>query len=162
MGRSLIRGSLGSLVSDLAKLYPQVETRIIVDPNLPEFPFDSDQMRRVFVNLFDNSGSASADGREMKITIEMKRRSDDAVIVFSDNGPGIPAGNISRIFDPYFTTRRTGTGLGLALVKSIVLMHRGTIDVDSPAGGGAVFTMTLPLSGPNVAGSEANNNQEER
>ncbi len=158
-GLSPTKGSLGSLVSDLAKLYPQGETRIQVDPDLPEFPFDSDQMRRVFVNLFDNSGSASSDGRETKITIEMKRRTDDAVIVFSDNGPGIPAENIARIFDPYFTTRRTGTGLGLALVKSIILMHRGTIDVNSPAGGGAVFTMTLPLSGPT---GDTNNIQEER
>jgi len=158
-GLSPTKESLKRLVSDLVKLYPHVETRLVVNPDLPEFLFDSDQMRRVFVNLFDNSGSASPEGNETKITIEMKRSSDDAIIVFSDNGPGIPTENINRIFDPYFTTRRTGTGLGLALVKSIILMHRGTIDVENPVGGGAVFTMTLPLNGP---GGNTNNNQEER
>ncbi len=160
-GLSPTTGSLERLISDLAKLYPQVETGISVDPAIPEFRFDSDQMRRVFVNLFDNSRSASPEGMETKITIDIKRRSDDAVIVFSDNGPGIPADDISRIFEPYFTTRRTGTGLGLALVKSIILMHRGTIDVESPAGGGAVFTITLPLGGLDSPGG-ANNIQEER
>lgn len=147
-GLSPTAGSLDRLVSDLARLYPRVETRISVDPALPEFPFDQDQMRRALVNLFDNSMTASPDERETKITIELKRCTDDAVIVFSDNGPGIAAENIDRIFDPYFTTRRTGTGLGLALVKSIVLMHRGTVYVESPPGDGAVFTVTLPLSGP--------------
>lgn len=157
-GLSPTKGSLERLVSDLAKLYPQVETGISVDPAIPDFPFDSDQMRRVFVNLFDNSRSATPDGKGTRITIEIKRRGDEAVIVFSDNGPGIPAEDIPRIFEPYFTTRRTGTGLGLALVKSIVLMHRGTIDAESPAGDGAVFTITLPLD---VSGG-VNNNQEER
>lgn len=161
-GLSPTKGSLERLVSDLAKLYPQVETSILADPDLPDFPFDSDQMRRVLVNLFDNSRSSSPDGKETKIAIELKRRSDDAVIVFSDNGPGIPAENIPRIFDPYFTTRRTGTGLGLALVKSIILMHQGTIEVESPAGGGVVFTVTLPLGGPRLPGGDTNNNQEER
>jgi two-component system nitrogen regulation sensor histidine kinase NtrY len=161
-GLSPTRGSLEHLVSDLTKLYPGVETHVEVDPALPEFPFDNDQLRRMFVNLFDNSRSASRDVNETKISIEMKRRSDDAIIVFSDNGPGIPAANLPRIFDPYFTTRRTGTGLGLALVKSIVLMHRGTIEVDSPAGRGAVFTITLPLKGPGKPDSDTGTNQEER
>jgi nitrogen fixation/metabolism regulation signal transduction histidine kinase len=161
-GLSPTTGSLEHLVIDLTKLYPQVETDIAVDPDLPEFPFDSDQMRRVFVNLFDNAGGVSPDGKATKIKIEMKRHSDDAVIVFSDNGPGIPEENIHRIFEPYFTTRRTGTGLGLALVKSIILMHRGTIDVESPAGGGAVFTMTLPLGDPGGSGDNTDSNQEER
>jgi nitrogen fixation/metabolism regulation signal transduction histidine kinase len=161
-GLSPTTGSLERLVSDLVKLYPQVEARVLADPNLPEFPFDSDQMRRMFVNLFDNSRSASPNGTQTKITIEIKRRFDEAVIVFSDNGPGIPPENIPRIFDPYFTTRGTGTGLGLALVKSIVLMHQGTIGVESSAGGGAKFTVTLPLRGPGVAGGDTNINEEER
>ncbi len=161
-GLSPTEGSLEHLVSDLAKLYPQVETRVLADPMLPEFPFDADQIRRVLVNFFDNSSNVSSEGKGLQITIEMKRCSDEAVIIFSDNGPGIPKENISRIFEPYFTTRRTGTGLGLALVKSIILMHHGTIDVESPAVGGAVFTVTLPLSGPQVPGDDTDNNQKER
>ncbi|MCB2229831.1 HAMP domain-containing histidine kinase [bacterium] len=147
-GLSPTTGSLERLLSDLAKLYPQVETHISADPTVPEFPFDQDQMRRVFVNLFDNARSVSRIENATKISIELKRSESDAVIIFSDNGPGIPAEYINRVFDPYFTTRRTGTGLGLALVKSIVLMHQGTIYVESPPGRGATFTMVLPLSGP--------------
>ena len=159
-GLSPTIGSFGGLVSDLAKLYPQVETRLSVDPALPEFAFDQDQMRRVLVNLFDNAVSASGDEKQTRITIEIKRRSDEAVIVFSDNGPGVAAQDINRIFDPYFTTRKTGTGLGLALVKSIVLMHQGTVHVESPPGGGAVFTIVLPLHGPNGPGDTAGTEEE--
>ncbi len=153
-GLSPSTGSIERLVSDLTKLYPQIEARITADSALPKFRFDPDQMRRVLVNLFDNSLNASTCGKEMKVSIEMKRRANDAVLAFSDNGPGITAENIPRIFDPYFTTRRTGTGLGLALVKSIVLMHEGTIEVESPTGGGAVFTVTIPLSGPSTPSNE--------
>lgn len=160
-GLSPTTGSIERLVSDIAKLYPQVETQIMADPAVPEFPFDSDQLRRVFVNLFDNSTSSSRDGEETRISIEMKRRGDDVIIIFLDNGPGISPENLSKIFNPYFTTRRTGTGLGLALVKSIILMHQGTIDVESPKGGGAVFTVTLPLDGPQMS-SEKNSELEER
>lgn len=152
-GLSPTPGSLGRLISDVARLYPQVESRIDVDCALPEFPFDPDQIRRVLVNLFDNSVSVSPDGAEVAVTINLGRRGDDAVLVFRDNGPGIAAEHIPRVFDPYFSTRRTGTGLGLALTKSIVVMHEGTIGAESPAGGGAVFTMTLPLRGPGASHS---------
>jgi two-component system nitrogen regulation sensor histidine kinase NtrY len=147
-GLSPTVGSLERLVADVARLYPQVETRLDADSALPAFLFDADQIRRVLVNLFDNAVSVSSDGSQAAITIAIKRRADAAVLVFSDNGPGIAGENIPRVFEPYFTTRTTGTGLGLALTKSIIVMHEGTIEVESPERGGAAFTVTLPLCGP--------------
>jgi two-component system sensor histidine kinase HydH len=70
------------------------------------------------------------------------------VLEFTDNGPGIPAENLSRIFDPYFTTRSGGTGLGLSMVKNIILLHGGTIEAASPEGEGATFVIRLPVAGP--------------
>lgn len=140
--------ALDGLAADVSKLYPQAETIVEAGPDVREFSFDADQMRRVLVNLFDNSLCAMQGGEKAVIRIGITRRGDDAVLVFSDNGPGIPDENITKIFDPYFSTRRDGTGLGLALVKSIILQHGGTIDARSPSKGGAEFTITLPLAGP--------------
>jgi two-component system nitrogen regulation sensor histidine kinase NtrY len=153
-GLSPTVGSLERLVADVAKLYPQVETQIDADGKLPEFPFDADQMRRVLVNLFDNAVSVTPEGGSAKVRTSIQLRDNGAALVFSDNGPGIDTEHIPRVFDPYFTTRTTGTGLGLALTKSIVVMHGGTIAVESPASGGATFTLTLPLSGPQYSGTE--------
>lgn len=136
-------GSIDSLVRDVAKLYPQVRTEITVDPPLPEFAFDTDQMRRVLINLFDNAVSVMDDPSRTEVQVSLGRRGDEAVILFADNGPGIPAEHRERVFDPYFTTRKEGSGLGLAMVKNIILLHGGTIQVQSDEG--ATFEIVLPL-----------------
>jgi two-component system nitrogen regulation sensor histidine kinase NtrY len=150
-GLSPSTNEINKLAADVAKLYPRSEVSIETDPDIPAFPFDSDQMRRVFVNLFDNSVSAAGGAKEAVIGIRVKREGERAVVTFTDNGPGIPEDSLPRIFDPYFSTRRGGTGLGLAMVKNIVLLHGGAVDVSSGEGRGAVFTITLPLAGPDEA-----------
>lgn len=75
-------------------------------------------------------------------------------MTFTDNGPGIADEHLQRVFDPYFTTRKSGTGLGLALTKSIVVMHQGSIEVENAPGGGAAFTMMLPLGGSHTTTSK--------
>ncbi|UCG51864.1 MAG: HAMP domain-containing protein [Candidatus Latescibacterota bacterium] len=145
---SLRQGSLGDLVQDVAKLYPQAVTRIDTDPNLGESVFDSDQMRRVLVNLLDNAVSVATDSDKTEVAISLERQGDDAVLAITDNGPGISPEDRHKIFEPYFTTREEGSGLGLAMVKNIVLLHGGSIDVQSEEGQGATFTVTLPLGGP--------------
>jgi signal transduction histidine kinase len=62
-----------------------------------------------------------------------------------DNGPGVAPGVLDRIFQPFFTTKKTGTGLGLALVQKIIVTHNGRITVSIPSGGGACFQVTLPI-----------------
>ena len=137
-------GSFERLVRDVAQLYPQVETRVETSAGIPEFPFDADQVRRVLVNLFDNAASVGA----TRVKITLSRADGEMTMNLGDNGPGIPAENLGRIFEPYFTTRSEGTGLGLAMVKKIVLLHGGSIRAASPPGKGVTFEIRLPLSGP--------------
>ena len=66
-------------------------------------------------------------------------------IEVTDSGSGIPAENLSKIFEPYFSTKETGTGLGLAIVQKIIDIHSGTIEVETPEGGGTKFTVRLPM-----------------
>ena len=69
-----------------------------------------------------------------------------AKIAIADTGPGIPAENLDRVFDPYFTTKDGGTGLGLALTHKIIQDHHGSIRAESKAGLGAIFVITLPVT----------------
>ncbi len=80
-----------------------------------------------------DTASASADGRRIRVRI-------------TDSGPGIAPANLDRIFEPYFTTKEGGTGLGLALAYKIVQEHQGTIRAESQPGAGATFTVTLPVA----------------
>jgi signal transduction histidine kinase len=73
------------------------------------------------------------------------RSSPVACLVVADTGPGIPAEHLPRIFDPFFTTKADGTGLGLSISYGIIQEHRGTVDVQSAPGEGAVFVLTFPL-----------------
>ena len=104
------------------------------------------QIDQVFLNILANAAQAIAGSGT--ITIETRAEGDTAVIRIADTGPGIPAGVIGRIFDPFFTTKPVGegTGLGLSISYEIVTKHRGEIRAESPAGGGAVFTIRLPMS----------------
>lgn len=137
-------GAVEPLVRDVARLYPQLHTGIECEEGLPDFRFDPDQIRLVLVNLFENSASV----RASDVRVSVGKVGWDVVIMHSDNGPGIPRENIAKIFDPYFTTREDGTGLGLAMVKNIVLLHGGSVHVHSAGGKGTTFTIALPLAGP--------------
>jgi nitrogen fixation/metabolism regulation signal transduction histidine kinase len=157
-GLKPVSGSLVKLVKDVARLYPQTDVTIDADRDLPQSVFDPDQMRRVLVNLFDNSLSVLPDPAQATVEVRIRPDGDHMVLTFADNGPGIPAGNIERIFDPYFSTRKDGTGLGLAMVKNIILLHDGTIEAHSRKNEGATFTIRLPIKGP--AGRPGNETDE--
>ena len=136
-----VPGSLEQLTRDVAQLYPRLDVSIEVAGGLPEFPFDPDQIRRVLVNLFDNAASVDA----TRIDVSLGEADGEAILTFADNGPGIGAETIGRIFDPYFTTREEGTGLGLAMTKKIVLLHGGSIVATSREGAGVTFEVRLPI-----------------
>jgi signal transduction histidine kinase len=125
--------------------------KIIIDrrwsQDLPEIWGDHDQLVQVFVNLLLNAADAvSADGR---ITIETRydREGERVMILFSDNGRGIPPEALPKVFDPFYTTKDTGngTGLGLSICRSIIEGMRGKIEVESEVGKGTTFTPTLPI-----------------
>jgi signal transduction histidine kinase len=108
---------------------------------------DAEKLRQVFANILDNAIDALetvVEGRRIDLFIENGTRGG-ATVRLRDNGCGIPAEKISRIFNPFFTTKDKGTGLGMAISKKIVEAHEGTIDVVSEAGRGTEFLVTLPL-----------------
>ena len=106
---------------------------------------DAEQLEQVLLNLLSNAVEATADG---EIGLSARAVGDDGVeIVVEDTGAGIPAAQLERIFDLYFTTKAEGTGLGLSLVHRIVSEHEGRINVESEAGAGTIFTLFLPRRG---------------
>lgn len=141
-------GSLETIVADVARLYAQIPVRIDADSGAGDSRFDPDQMRRVMVNLMDNAASALKDTGHPEIVIRLNRVAGDVVLSIADNGPGIEPGAVGRVFEPYFTTKPEGSGLGLAMVKNIVLLHGGSIDIQSRPGEGTTFEIALPVGGP--------------
>ncbi|MBF0216559.1 MAG: HEAT repeat domain-containing protein [Candidatus Omnitrophica bacterium] len=113
-------------------------------------------LQQVFLNIMDNAINALDKVPEAELTINVSRDGDDVVVKFKDNGKGIEAGDIGRIFDRYFTTRKSsgGTGLGLSHAKEVTTALGGTIGVVSEPGKGAEFTIRLPAA--NIAGAPNN------
>ncbi len=112
----------------------------------PTVVVDGEKLKQVFANILDNAIDALdgvAEGRRIEVFISNGGRG--AVVRMRDNGTGIPAEKIDRIFNPFFTTKEKGTGLGMAISKKIVEAHEGSIDVVSEQGHGAEFVVSLPL-----------------
>lgn len=115
---------------------------------------DSGQMQQVFTNLIVNAKEAMPDGGRLHITLANQKvergtslplnAGSYLKIVIADSGIGIKPEHLSRIFDPYFTTKQTGSGLGLATVYSVIAKHNGYIFVESGKGDGAIFTVYIP------------------
>jgi PAS domain S-box-containing protein len=129
-------------------LRPEIENRGIVireklARQLPPSPLDPEQIKQVLVNLVKNAIQAMT--RDGILTIETTAATDGVVLSVGDTGAGIPAEQLSRIFEPFYTTKKKGSGLGLMIVKRIVRDHRGQIHVESHVGHGTVFRVWLPL-----------------
>lgn len=114
---------------------------------------DEELLKQVFLNLILNAIQAMPNGGNLHIVIKVcdKRRAEEDIddskveIKFIDNGIGIPDKYIKKIFDPFFSTREGGTGLGLVIVHNIVDIHGGSIDVESSNNRGTIFNLTFPL-----------------
>jgi signal transduction histidine kinase len=122
-----------------------IRIAVVEHENVPKIMADPEFLRSVFNNLFINAVQAMGnEGGNLNVKISP----DDGFVRFeiSDTGTGIPEENVSKIFEPYFSTKETGTGLGLAIVQKIVDVHNGTIDVQSNNGAGTKFTVRLPMS----------------
>ena len=113
--------------------------------DLPRVMADPDQLKQVFVNLISNAVQAMEDTGGV---ISVGAESDDGFVSVSvtDNGPGIAPGDLSKVFDPFYSTRDEGTGLGLTMVHRIVDEHNGHIEVTSEPGVGTRFTVSLPVA----------------
>jgi PAS domain S-box-containing protein len=120
---------------------------------VPSLRFDRRKMHGVFINLLDNALQHTQAGGQVRIAIESlpnssaAREPQELQITISDTGTGIPTENLSRVFDPFFTTRARGTGLGLAITRKTIHDHGGTITVHSEMERGTTFTIRLPAGG---------------
>jgi signal transduction histidine kinase len=107
---------------------------------------DRERLRRAVIHLIENATQAIADGgKPGHIAVDTRSVGDYAEIRITDNGPGIPDDYRADIFEPFFSARRSGIGLGLPIARRIVEQHSGTISFVSSADGGTSFIVTLPL-----------------
>jgi signal transduction histidine kinase len=100
-------------------------------------------MKQALLNVVKNAMAAMPEGGTL--TVETKRREDDVVLKIFDTGTGMTEEILNKIFEPYFTTKEFGSGIGLTLVYKVIKEHNGDIFVDSKEGKGTVFDIHLPL-----------------
>jgi signal transduction histidine kinase len=128
-----------------------VEWDVQLDDPTPELRADPGQLQQVLLNLFMNAADAMKENGAPRKVICVRTLRDEregkVQLVVSDTGVGIPASNLRKIFEPHFTTKKTGHGFGLATTYRIITNHGGKIEVESPPGEGASFTITLPAHG---------------
>lgn len=132
------------LLAELARttLPATMTARLTLDPSTPVLLGHYDPLRRAFSNILRNAAEACDEQGLLDITVAPDGQGG-VQIEISDHGPGVPADIAGRIFDPYFTGKPGGTGLGLALVKQTIEMHDGTIRLAETPGGGATFVVWL-------------------
>lgn len=111
---------------------------------LPLVELDPVQFKQVFLNLIINASQSMKNGGVL--TIRVKSLANELLIEVQDTGDGIEAVYVDKIFDLFFSTRKEGTGVGLAIVKQIVESHGGTINVKSSPGNGAKFSIRIPVT----------------
>ena len=149
MNIELRLGSIESVVNDLITfLSPEADEKNIevvsdVEKFLPRIEMDSRYLRQSLLNIVENAFAAMPGGG--RLTISVKLDGNFEIITIKDTGTGIDEEHLSKIFEPYFTTKASGTGLGLTVVYKVIKEHRGDIFVASEPGKGTVFTIKLPV-----------------
>jgi two-component system, sporulation sensor kinase E len=137
----LVQESLEFLAPELKDRDILVETEL--REGMPPLPLDRHQIKQAFYNIIKNAAQAMKSGGILRIGTD--RSEDHVSVTFQDTGGGIPDDNMSKVFDPYFTTKQGGSGLGLLIVRRIVREHGGEIDIVNNQGRGLELTIRLPL-----------------
>ncbi len=112
-------------------------------PNLPPAPFDPTELRKLFLNLIINAIDASRPGSEVEV--KTSNGKGTVTVTVTDHGTGMDAETRRRLFEPFYTTKQAGTGLGMAIAKKIAELHRGDLAVTSRPGEGTTVTVRLPV-----------------
>jgi len=120
----------------------QIELRLNIAEGLPCVMADSVQLSQALMNLVINA--LQAVGRSGLVAVRADHSSDHVRIEVWDNGPGVPAERLGLLFEPYYTTKKEGSGLGLWIAQQIVAVHGGDIQAQNSESGGAVFVVRLP------------------
>jgi nitrogen fixation/metabolism regulation signal transduction histidine kinase len=150
----LVPGDLRELLAELGKLYGE---RLQVEMlDLPRSArFDAGELRRALINLIDNGLAACEEaGRPAQVTLSARFQDGGIALAVHDEGAGIAPEDRAHIFEPEFSTKKEGMGLGLAIVEGIVTGHGGTLEVQSEVGAGTTFTLHLPAGGPDPVPAE--------
>jgi signal transduction histidine kinase len=130
-----------------------------LDPQLPTVITDGERLRTALVNILSNARHAveasNGSKRDATVVVSTTRRDDRIVVAVRDRGPGIAPSDLAHIFDPYFTTRRAGTGLGLPISRNIIEGLGGALAVSSRAGDGTEIRIELPVAAPRVHAADA-------
>jgi signal transduction histidine kinase len=134
---------VSSLIRGDRSRAPRVDVRVAVDPTVPRFAFDRDQVIQVLWNIALNAVEAM-NGRG-RLSLEVNRKNGDVALSVSDTGAGIAAENLPRVFEPFYTGKPNGSGLGLTIAERIVGAHGGRIEIDSELGRGTRVTLLFPL-----------------
>ena len=144
---------LARFLDDFLRTNPQLHSRAEVELAVDDdckahmAAIDNSMMRRALVNLIENAIDAVEEHGREKPVIELVLRQDGDrfLLTIADNGPGIAEGNLDRLFEPYFTTKAHGTGLGLPIVKKIILDHGGWIQLENLPSRGCRVAVSLPM-----------------
>jgi len=143
-----LNGAIGKtlLLMESQMLVQQVAVNARLDRSLPRVPADEGKLRQVFANIILNAADAMAGGGTLDVATRLDAERRSVEISFRDSGGGIPRELLTRVFDPFFSTKGTrGTGLGLAISYGIIQQHGGGITAVSEEGKGTTFTITLPI-----------------
>ena len=154
-GNQLNRASfpLGHVLRNSAVLFAmslnfeksKIEMTSSIDKNIKRFNGDRTKLEEVFLNILTNAKDALADCKYApRLQFRAKKLDDKILIQCQDNGCGIPTEIVDKLYEPFFTTKENGTGLGLAVSKRIIEAHNGTIDITSDHTNGTIVSITLP------------------
>jgi two-component system nitrogen regulation sensor histidine kinase NtrY len=142
---------LNMVVTEAFLLFQDAHKDIVFEfkpaEGLPKFDLDAEQINRVMINLLDNAVAAinKKNGR-IEITVSYDEQHRKATVAVADDGAGVPSSNKRKVFEPYFSTKKSGTGLGLAIVNSIISDHHGQVSVADNNPTGTIVSFQLPVS----------------
>jgi signal transduction histidine kinase len=159
--RALVQALLSFVQPELAAAHITVEADL--PPTLPPVLADENQLRQALLNLLRNAKEAMGDGGTLTLRARAVTDASGAAVELEigDTGPGIPAEHLAKVFDPFFSTKEGGTGLGLALTQQIIVEHGGAIAVTSAAGRGTTFRLRLPATTPDAREPEDSADRED-
>ncbi|MGA2554087.1 MAG: ATP-binding protein [Smithella sp.] len=148
---SVAPNDLNMVVAEAVSLFQDAHKDIVFElkqaEGLPKFDLDAEQINRVMINLLDNAVAAinKKNGR-VEITVSYDEQHHKAGVTVADDGAGVPSSHKMKVFEPYFSTKKSGTGLGLAIVSSIISDHHGQVSVADNTPTGTIVSFVLPVS----------------
>lgn len=147
---SLSLNDLNSVVTDAVSLFQDAHKEITFDlktaEELPKFDLDAEQINRVMINLLDNAVAAiNKKTGHIAVTVDYDEQNRRAIVAVADDGAGVPSSYKRKVFEPYFSTKKSGTGLGLAIVSSIISDHHGQVSVTDNRPTGTIVSFHLPV-----------------